>query len=334
MYAVEGTHAGTLATAKTSLPLYRRFARRLVPLLERGIASQLDGRRRSGDGVRHGGGGTARRCLSPRRRAGPRRGWRGGFPGSSAISRAASASGASGARVDCRCAVGGPGVRLALGSRLVSGPAALRLRAGQLRSRSAAAHWSRARPGDRRVPRAHGQAAGARPPRLDLRARPWRPARRRRKPASAGSFSGYGGGCNDRGRSRGPSTTCRCRGTRAIRPCRTGTTRRRRSSGWLPSAAPSARTMPHWRVYVHIPFCESLCTFCGCNTVITRDHRHEDTYVDLVLARARRISRARAGPRRSASPPTASWGRDADVSLAARARPLDDGSVRAAWPGG
>ena len=41
VYAVEGTHAGTLATAKTSLPLYRRFARRLVPLLERGIASQL-----------------------------------------------------------------------------------------------------------------------------------------------------------------------------------------------------------------------------------------------------------------------------------------------------
>ena len=37
-------------------------------------------------------------------------------------------------------------------------------------------------------------------------------------------------------------------------------------------------------VYVHIPFCESLCTFCGCNTVITRDHGREGTYVDLVLA--------------------------------------------------
>jgi oxygen-independent coproporphyrinogen-3 oxidase len=37
-------------------------------------------------------------------------------------------------------------------------------------------------------------------------------------------------------------------------------------------------------VYVHIPFCESLCTFCGCNTVITRDHRREGEYVDLVLA--------------------------------------------------
>lgn len=36
-------------------------------------------------------------------------------------------------------------------------------------------------------------------------------------------------------------------------------------------------------VYVHVPFCESLCTFCGCNTVITRDHGREDPYVDLVL---------------------------------------------------
>jgi len=37
-------------------------------------------------------------------------------------------------------------------------------------------------------------------------------------------------------------------------------------------------------VYVHLPFCESLCTFCGCNTVITRDHDRETPYVDLVLA--------------------------------------------------
>ncbi len=36
-------------------------------------------------------------------------------------------------------------------------------------------------------------------------------------------------------------------------------------------------------VYVHVPFCESLCTFCGCNTVITRDHGREDPYVDLIL---------------------------------------------------
>lgn len=37
-------------------------------------------------------------------------------------------------------------------------------------------------------------------------------------------------------------------------------------------------------LYVHLPFCESLCTFCGCNTVITRDHSRTLPYVDRVIA--------------------------------------------------
>ncbi|HWB30994.1 MAG TPA: oxygen-independent coproporphyrinogen III oxidase [Vicinamibacterales bacterium] len=37
-------------------------------------------------------------------------------------------------------------------------------------------------------------------------------------------------------------------------------------------------------VYIHVPFCESLCTFCGCNTIITRDHGREGTYIDTLLA--------------------------------------------------
>jgi len=36
-------------------------------------------------------------------------------------------------------------------------------------------------------------------------------------------------------------------------------------------------------VYVHLPFCETLCTFCGCNTVITRNHDRAAPYLDLVL---------------------------------------------------
>ena len=36
-------------------------------------------------------------------------------------------------------------------------------------------------------------------------------------------------------------------------------------------------------LYVHLPFCESLCTFCGCNTVITRDHGRSKPYMDRVL---------------------------------------------------
>jgi len=38
-----------------------------------------------------------------------------------------------------------------------------------------------------------------------------------------------------------------------------------------------------WSLYLHLPFCETLCTFCACNTVITRDHRREEPYVDLLL---------------------------------------------------
>lgn len=37
-----------------------------------------------------------------------------------------------------------------------------------------------------------------------------------------------------------------------------------------------------WSLYFHLPFCESLCTFCACNTVITRDHGREMGYVDLL----------------------------------------------------
>jgi oxygen-independent coproporphyrinogen-3 oxidase len=37
-----------------------------------------------------------------------------------------------------------------------------------------------------------------------------------------------------------------------------------------------------WALYLHVPFCESLCTFCGCNNVITQDHRREGTYADLI----------------------------------------------------
>jgi oxygen-independent coproporphyrinogen III oxidase len=37
-----------------------------------------------------------------------------------------------------------------------------------------------------------------------------------------------------------------------------------------------------WSLYFHLPFCESLCTFCACNTVITRDHGREDGYVKLL----------------------------------------------------
>ncbi|RTY92373.1 oxygen-independent coproporphyrinogen III oxidase [Flavobacterium sp. GT3R68] len=36
-------------------------------------------------------------------------------------------------------------------------------------------------------------------------------------------------------------------------------------------------------LYIHLPFCESLCTFCGCNKRITKNHDMEHPYIDAVL---------------------------------------------------
>ncbi len=36
-------------------------------------------------------------------------------------------------------------------------------------------------------------------------------------------------------------------------------------------------------LYVHLPFCESLCTYCGCNTRITKNHSVEEPYIAAVL---------------------------------------------------
>lgn len=36
-------------------------------------------------------------------------------------------------------------------------------------------------------------------------------------------------------------------------------------------------------VYMHLPFCESLCTYCACNTRITVNHQVEKPYIDALI---------------------------------------------------
>jgi oxygen-independent coproporphyrinogen-3 oxidase len=36
-------------------------------------------------------------------------------------------------------------------------------------------------------------------------------------------------------------------------------------------------------VYIHLPFCENLCTFCGCHKRITKRHEVEEPYIETVL---------------------------------------------------
>ena len=37
-------------------------------------------------------------------------------------------------------------------------------------------------------------------------------------------------------------------------------------------------------LYIHLPFCDTLCTYCGCNKIITANHEAvEDVYIDALL---------------------------------------------------
>jgi len=36
-------------------------------------------------------------------------------------------------------------------------------------------------------------------------------------------------------------------------------------------------------LYIHLPFCESLCTYCGCNKKITTNHSVEEEYIEAVI---------------------------------------------------
>ena len=35
-------------------------------------------------------------------------------------------------------------------------------------------------------------------------------------------------------------------------------------------------------LYIHLPFCESMCSYCGCNKRITTNHKVEDEYLDAI----------------------------------------------------
>lgn len=45
-------------------------------------------------------------------------------------------------------------------------------------------------------------------------------------------------------------------------------------------------------LYMHIPFCESLCLFCACNVIIQKDKRVSPPYLDILKREVERISRS------------------------------------------
>lgn len=62
----------------------------------------------------------------------------------------------------------------------------------------------------------------------------------------------------------------------------------------VPYWDPATFSEAHWKagikgttegisLYIHLPFCEKLCTYCGCNKYITVNHAHESPYIDTLL---------------------------------------------------
>jgi oxygen-independent coproporphyrinogen-3 oxidase len=54
------------------------------------------------------------------------------------------------------------------------------------------------------------------------------------------------------------------------------------------SAADAARTPVS--LYMHLPFCESLCLFCACNVIIQKDKRVSMPYFDILKKEVARVS--------------------------------------------
>ena len=68
----------------------------------------------------------------------------------------------------------------------------------------------------------------------------------------------------------------------------------RRYRQWL-EATPNAGDIS---LYVHIPFCESLCWFCGCHTTVVRRLEPVMRYLDLVIAEIDMLAAALGEKRR------------------------------------
>jgi len=54
-------------------------------------------------------------------------------------------------------------------------------------------------------------------------------------------------------------------------------------SQWISKLLKSYKQTSELSLYIHLPFCEVLCTYCGCNKRITKNHGVEDPYISAVI---------------------------------------------------
>lgn len=52
---------------------------------------------------------------------------------------------------------------------------------------------------------------------------------------------------------------------------------------WLFNVKKTFQSENKLSIYIHLPYCESLCTFCACHKRITKNHAYEEPYIDAVI---------------------------------------------------
>lgn len=53
---------------------------------------------------------------------------------------------------------------------------------------------------------------------------------------------------------------------------------------WFEHAKAAVAECPDISLYIHLPFCENLCTYCACNKRITKNHKVEQPYIEALLS--------------------------------------------------
>ena len=74
---------------------------------------------------------------------------------------------------------------------------------------------------------------------------------------------------------------------KAFGPNEAGLAMRQRTTGMAGSQGPLS-------IYIHVPFCESVCYYCACNKIITKHHERAAQYLDALEAEIKLVT-ARLG---------------------------------------
>jgi oxygen-independent coproporphyrinogen-3 oxidase len=72
------------------------------------------------------------------------------------------------------------------------------------------------------------------------------------------------------------------------------TTLQQRSVAWGPAASKQPLSL-----YVHVPFCNTICFYCGCNKVVTKDHGRSAKYLRYLEREFQLVAKMLEGNRRA-----------------------------------